>query len=157
MIKIITDNQDELYEKIANQTFEELSLSGEAAVELIFVDKDEIRQLNARERGKDAVTDVLSFPMLDEISQFCKENYPADYDEEVGGVMIGSIVICKEVANEQAQDYGHSVLRENAYLFLHGLLHVLGYDHIEDGDKKIMREKEEAILEKLAIRRGDGE
>ena len=157
MIKIITDNQDELYEKIAAQAFEELCLSGEAAVELVFVDKDEIRQLNARTRNKDAVTDVLSFPMLDKIAPFIQDNYPADYDDEIGGVMIGCIVICDAVAKEQAKEYGHSVRRESAYLFLHGLLHVLGYDHIEEGDKKLMREKEETILEKLGIERGDGE
>lgn len=153
MITILTESQDEFYEKIAQQAYAELGLSGEAAVELVFVDKDEIRQLNAQQRGKDAVTDVLSFPMLDEIAPFTQENFPSDYDEDVGGVMIGSIVICSAVAKEQAKEYGHSERRENAYLFLHGLLHVLGYDHIEESDKKIMREKEETILKALNLER----
>lgn len=157
MIKILTDEKNELYGKVAAQAFETLDLSGGAAVELVIASKDEIRALNARTRQKDAVTDVLSFPMLEKILPFTQENYPADYDGEIKSVMLGSIVICDEVAKEQAAEYGHSEERERAYLFLHGLLHLLGYDHIEESDKKAMREKEEEILKALDIVRGGNE
>ncbi len=155
MIKILTDNTNGLYEKAAGAAFEALGLSGDAEVELVFADKDEIRELNLRTRGKDAVTDVLSYPMLGEIKPFTQENYPADYDGETECVTLGSIVICDAVATEQAEEFGHSVERERAYLFLHGLLHLLGYDHIEENDRAAMREKEELILNSLKITRGN--
>ena len=101
----------------------------------------------------DSATDVLSFPMLDAIKPFTKENYPFDYDTKTDSVFIGSILICESVARRQAQEYGHGFEREHAYLFLHGLLHLLGYDHIADEDKKAMREREEQILYLVEITR----
>ncbi len=153
MIKILTDNTDELYVKVAEAAEAALGLSGDAEVELVFESKDGIRELNSRTRGKDAVTDVLSYPMLDEIKPFTQANYPADYDGETGCVTLGSVVVCDEVAKEQAAEYGHSEKRERAYLFLHGLLHLLGYDHVEESDREVMREKEEKILDSLNLTR----
>ena len=155
MIKILTDDENELYNKTAEKAFELLGLFGDAATELVFADKEEIRELNSRTRGKDVATDVLSYPMLNGIKPFTRENYPADYDPETGCVMLGSIVVCDAVAREQAAEYGHSEERERAYLFLHGLLHLLGFDHENEDDRKVMREKEEAVLGALGILRGE--
>ena len=70
-----------------------------------------------------------------------------------GGVMLGSIVICREVAERQAEEYGHSAVREMTYLFVHGLLHLLGYDHEKEEDKALMRAKEEEVLSAIGINR----
>ncbi|MBQ7912930.1 MAG: rRNA maturation RNase YbeY [Clostridia bacterium] len=122
------------------------------AVELVFVDGEEIRRLNRETRDTDKVTDVLSYPALDGIKgQAVKgEEHPYEIDEE-GNLLIGSIVICCERAREQAEEYGHSYERELHYLIVHGIMHCLGYDHMTDEDKAEMREKEEFILGKLGI------
>lgn len=124
------------------------------AVELIFTDGEEIRRLNREMRDTDKVTDVLSFPTLDGIKgeEIRGEDFPYDIDEE-GNLLIGSIAICCERAKEQAEEYGHSYNRELHYLIVHGIMHCLGYDHMNDTDKAEMREKEELILSKLGITR----
>ena len=124
------------------------------AIELIFVDEEEIRRLNSETRNIDKVTDVLSYPCLDGIKgqALQGEDYPFDIDEE-GNLVIGSIAICCQRAKEQAEEYGHSYERELHYLIVHGIMHCLGYDHIEDEDRAQMREKEEYILGKLGITR----
>ena len=124
------------------------------AIELIFVDEEEIRRLNNETRNIDKVTDVLSYPSLEDIKgqALKKEDYPFEIDEE-GNLLIGSIAICCQRAKEQAEEYGHSYERELHYLIVHGIMHCLGYDHIEDEDRAEMREKEEYILGKLGITR----
>lgn len=153
MIEIITDTPNLLYESVAKAAYENLDLKGRASVELLIVDKDEIRKVNARERKIDSATDVLSFPLLDEILSFEKANYPFDYDEDTGCVSLGSTLICDEVAKLQAAEYGHSEERERAYLFLHGLLHLLGYDHMDEETKNEMRAAEEEILRSVGLTR----
>ena len=124
------------------------------AVELIFVDEEEIRRLNNETRNIDKVTDVLSYPSLDGIKgqALYRDDYPYEIDEE-GNLVIGSIAICCQRAKEQAEEYGHSYERELHYLIVHGIMHCLGYDHMEEEDKVEMREKEEYILGKLGITR----
>ena len=124
------------------------------AVEFVFVDGEEIRRLNRETRNIDKVTDVLSYPALDEIKgqAIVGENYPFDVDEE-GNLLIGSIAVCCDRAKEQAEEFGHSYERELHYLLVHGIMHCLGYDHITDEDRAEMREKEELILGKLGIKR----
>ena len=134
------------YENIAKAAVSELKLGGDAEVEISFFSEEEIRELNARTRGIDKITDVLSYPALEEIKEFNKQNYPFDTDDETGRVFLGSIVICTRRAVAQAHEYGHSLQREMTYLFVHGLLHLLGYDHVEEEDKKLMRKYEELIL-----------
>ncbi len=154
MIKVDTVIKNcEHFEQIAKEVFTQLFLKGEALVEVDIVTKDEIKEINASERGIDKPTDVLSFPALTEIKEFSKKNYPFEYDNQRGAVMLGSIIICDEIARAQAEEYGHSYSRELCYLFTHGLLHLLGYDHIEEEDRKIMREKEEQVLTALNVTR----
>lgn len=123
-------------------------------VELIFVPEEEIRRLNRETRAVDKVTDVLSYPTLDDIKgqPIFGEDYPYDVDEN-GVLLLGSIVICQQRAKEQANEYGHSYERELHYLLVHGIMHCLGYDHMTDDEKAEMREKEELILGKLGITR----
>ncbi len=122
------------------------------SLEILFVDGEEIRRLNREMRNIDKVTDVLSFPALDGIKgkAIKKKNHPFEVDED-GSLLLGSIVICLERAKEQAEEYGHSYNRELHYLMVHGIMHCLGYDHMEEDEKAEMREKEEYILGKLGI------
>ena len=122
------------------------------AVEICFVDDKEIRRLNAETRGVDKVTDVLSYPALDNIKgkALQKEDFPLDVDEN-GNLFIGSIAVCMQKAEAQAEEYGQSLERELHYLLVHGVMHCLGYDHMTDEEKAEMREKEELVLGKLGI------
>ncbi|MBQ8444391.1 MAG: rRNA maturation RNase YbeY [Clostridia bacterium] len=117
-----------------------------------FVKGDKIREYNKQYRKVDRVTDVLSFPMLNinysqKVSQFMDDVLPN------GVVYLGDVVICKKVAKRQAKEYGHSLKREVGFLALHGLLHVLGYDHIEKEDEVVMMAKSDEILSALGIER----
>ena len=124
------------------------------SAELIITDEEYIKTLNREQRGIDSVTDVLSFPSLENIrgKKLVKSEHTADLDED-GGIFLGSIAICEKRAKEQAEEYGHSVEREINYLATHGLCHLLGYDHMTEEDKREMREKEERILKKLNLER----
>ena len=123
-------------------------------IEFSFVDEEEIKRLNAQTRGIDKVTDVLSYPTLDNIKgqPIRAADFPYDTDE-AGNLLIGSVAVCIERAKEQAKEYGHSFERELHYLLVHGIMHCLGYDHMTDSERAEMREKEELILGKLGITR----
>ena len=116
------------------------------AAHVVVTDDAEIRALNARTRGVDRATDVLSFPL--------GENGKYDVDENNGCMMLGDIVISMERAMEQANLYGHPLQREVAFLTVHSMLHLLGYDHENGGLEAMrMREKEEAVLLQLGLPR----
>ena len=136
------------------QALEGLWEGDDLSAELLLVSEEEIRELNARERGVDSVTDVLSFPSMDGIKgqAILAEEHGEELDED-GNVFLGSIVICEKRAREQAQEYGHSFEREHWYLAVHGILHCLGYDHMTEEEKREMREKEESVMQKLDLRR----
>lgn len=136
------------------QALEGLWKGDDLSAELLLVSEEEIRELNARERGVDSVTDVLSFPSMDGIKGqlILAEEHGEELDED-GNVFLGSIVICEKRAREQAQEYGHSFERELWYLAVHGILHCLGYDHMTEEEKREMREKEESVMQKLDLRR----
>ena len=109
---------------------------------IIIVDKEKIQQINRDYRNKDAVTDVISFAF--------EEVDDVEYDNIR---FLGEIYICYDRCVEQASEYGHSIKREFCYLAVHGLLHLLGYDHMTEEDKKVMRAKEEEILGEYDITR----
>ncbi|MGP1449196.1 MAG: rRNA maturation RNase YbeY [Filifactor alocis] len=124
--------------------------TGDYEVSLSVVSADQIRELNANFRQIDRITDVLSFPMyereeLDEIEE--KKEYE-DYE-----VNIGDIVLCYDRAVEQAKEYGHSLKREICYLVTHSIFHLLGYDHMEEEEKQMMRTREEQVLSHFHILR----
>ena len=120
-------------------------------VELIKVDEDRIKALNASFRGVDAVTDVLSFPSMNGIlgERLKVEEHEEDFDGET--LFWGSVVICEKRAREQAQEYAHSFEREFFYLTVHGVLHCLGYDHMNEEDKRAMRAKEEEVMARMNL------
>ncbi|MCM1043460.1 MAG: rRNA maturation RNase YbeY [Corallococcus sp.] len=124
-------------------------------VSLDFVSDDEIRALNAQTRGIDKVTDVLSFPTADNLrgKPLDLADFTGDVDPQTGKMLLGDIVICKQVAYAQAREYGHGKRREICFLALHGLLHLLGYDHIEPQDEAEMTEIQRAVLEQCGFGR----
>lgn len=156
MAKLIVECEEEGFDAAPLEQYAAAGVESDAplAAELIFTDAEGIRALNARERGKDAVTDVLSFPNLDGIRgrAIRRDEFPYDADE-AGNLFLGSVVICRERAAEQAEEYGHSLRRELYYLAVHGICHLLGYDHETEEDKAQMRAREEDILAKMGIGR----
>ena len=156
MRKLIVQCEDEDFDVSLLEQFgaQDVDTDATLCMELVFTDEEGIRSLNASTRGKDAVTDVLSFPNLENI--FCKPirkaDFPFDTDEE-GNLFLGSVVICRQRAAQQAEEYGHSLEREVYYLAVHGLCHLLGYDHEEESDKALMREREERILSAINLGR----
>ncbi len=154
-LKVYVDGNFENAQKIADSLYKLLGQKEDLYVELDVMSNEEIQALNRDNRHIDASTDVLSFPMLDGIRGkiIDKKDFPFDYDEDENAIFIGSIAICFDRAKEQAEEYGHSLEREMCYLFVHGLLHLFGYDHMTEEDKLQMREKEEQVLLELGITR----
>lgn len=131
----------------------------EALVEVIITDKETIKQVNKTQRNIDQATDVLSFPMLSypEPSDFSwLEEEVVDYFEpDTGELILGDIMLCYEKVMEQAACFGHSVERELAFLTVHSMLHLCGYDHIEPQDQSIMEQRQKQIMEGLGISRSE--
>lgn len=150
------------YEEIINRVIlEAIDYAGcpyEAEVSVLLADDEGIRELNREHRGIDAPTDVLSFPMGDyetpcdfeQLEDAC-EDY---FNMETGELMLGDIVLSVDKIREQADKYGHSQERELAFLVAHSMLHLFGYDHMDDAERLVMEEKQEEILNRLGIRRG---
>ena len=113
-------------------------------ISVTFVDMNEIHELNREYRGVDRPTDVLSFPQFEDMDN--------DIPEQ-GEICLGDVVICRDKAAEQAEEFGHSFEREIVYLFVHSILHLMGYDHMEEDEKKVMRSREEEIMGHLGIER----
>ena len=114
-------------------------------ISLSLVDEEEIKSINNEFRGIDKITDVLSFPQFD--------NYEFIINQDSDIIALGDVVICNSIARAQAIEYGHSYEREFVYLFVHSLLHLLGYDHMNETDKKEMRKKEDMVMNKLGMLR----
>lgn len=136
-----------LYEEIAQKTFEVLSITDNYEIDVSILGKEEIHQINRDYRGVDRPTDVISFAFNDD-----KSELGAIISKDVPK-MLGEILICYEVAVSQAEEYGHSLKRELAFLFLHGLLHLLGYDHMKKEDEVVMFSLQDKILSLLEIER----
>ncbi len=133
-----------LVRKACIATLTEEKFTDDAEVDVTFVDDEQIKEYNSQFRNVDNSTDVLSFPL--------GENGVYDTDPETNKKMLGDIVISVEHAVAQGELFGHGLRREIAYLTVHYMLHLLGYDHVDEGmQKAIMREKEEIILKKLGL------
>ena len=140
---------EDTIKKVVQTCFEEENLLNcNLYLNIILTDPSNIRKYNSEYRNIDKETDVLSFPMFEkeEIPKLKKNKLPI---QEV----LGDIVISIERVKEQAVEYNHSFERELAYMVVHGFYHIIGYDHIEEADKVVMRQKEEIILNKLNITR----
>lgn len=140
--------------KLASQVHKTLAQKENLVAEVEFVSEKRIRKLNSDFRNIDKVTDVLSFPTLDGIKGqvLSKKDFPLDTTID-GKIFIGSIAVCIKQAKRQAEEYGHSLEREYTYLVCHGLLHLLGYDHMIESDKVEMRKLEEEIMTKIKVLR----
>ena len=137
-----TEKLVNLINEVCNLALTEEEVNVPYQISLLFVDNNEIREINKDTRGIDKVTDVLSFPMLSD-----------DFDIELEEESLGDIVISLERAFEQSKEYNHSFEREVCFLVCHSTFHLLGYDHDTEENTKQMREKEEYILNKLNITR----
>ena len=148
-----TDEMNAVLEKAVMTALQEENVTAPVEISLRVVDEEEIRSINAEFREIDSVTDVLSFPML----EYEEGEVPAERvqraleeqetDPETGEVVLGDIVICLKRAMEQAEAYGHSQERELAFLVAHSMLHLFGYDHMEEEERLLMERKQEEILE----------
>ena len=174
MIKILYDDEQrpeegltELFERAAALAAEREKIGQTGCeVSLFFAEPEEIRQMNREYRGIDEPTDVLSFSMVEDLSSDCTgiplglsqrgdkpmRNSRLQYAIPVldAPVLLGDIVICRKIAEEQAKEFGHSAEREVVFLFTHGLLHLFGYDHDEESGEE-MRAAEKEIMEGLGI------
>ena len=140
---------EELIEKVINECFVNENMESlKLYISITLTNPKKIKELNSKYRNIDKETDVLSFPLFEkeELKELIKEKY--DLDE-----CIGDIVISVDRVKEQAIEYGHSFERELAYMCVHGFYHLLGYDHMIDKDKILMRAKEDEVLDKLKITR----
>lgn len=120
-----------------------------------FVYDQEMAEINARTRNINEPTDVLSYPNLENVfnKKVNKKNFPNEVSPETHKIFLGDIVINLDRVKEQANSFGHSEDREMCYLLVHGILHILGYDHIDELDKSVMRAQEERILAKFNLKR----
>lgn len=154
----ITKENIEILKEITDYTLKEEGVIIDYEISVIFTDNNMIRELNLEYRNIDKETDVLSFPMLEYIPKkvfkdlYIDFTFTDDYFDD-GSLILGDIALSLEKAKEQSIDYGHSFIREICYLTIHSVLHLLGYDHMEEDDKLIMRTREEEILEKFNIKR----
>ncbi len=129
--------------------------TNKVSVDVSFVSQEEIKRLNKEYRKVNEVTDVLSFPTL-ELKPYQKivlSDFATDINPDTKHLHLGDIIICEDVARKQAEEYGHAYEREVYYLLEHGYLHLLGFDHMTDADKVLMRYVEEKVLSKFKIYR----
>lgn len=136
------ESVEQLMEQAARAVLESEEAPG-CEVSLFLTDDEGIRALNKAYRSVDKATDVLSFGLDD-------EDQPGSPEEPL---LLGDVIVSVERAREQAEEYGHSYEREVAFLVVHGVLHLLGYDHETDGEKEQMRAREEAVLTALGLSR----
>ena len=140
------------------KALEHLECPYEVQINLTLTDDEGIREFNREYRNIDSATDVLSFPLVDYDAPNC---FPKDIEERAedyfdldsGELMLGDIIISVERCKAQAKEYGHSELREYSFLILHSILHLFGYDHMEDAEREEMEEKQREILESAGITR----
>ena len=133
----ITQNLEKIISDVIIESLKVEGLSNNYEVSISFVENDEIRALNKDYRGVDKETDVLSFPI--------------EEDFEVTTPLLGDIIISMDKALEQASEYGHTIEREVAYLIAHSMFHLMGYDHMCDEEKEIMRAQEKQVMKNLMI------
>lgn len=133
-----------LFVEISERACDVLKLTGDRTMSVIFVDKEQIHEINRDYRGIDRPTDVISFALKDNDD---------DYDMVEGEDELGDIFINIEAVYNQAKEYGHTLKREVCFLFTHGMLHLLGYDHMEEDDEKVMFALQDEILDEIVPKR----
>lgn len=147
---------EELANNVVNAAMDAEDFPFEAEVNILLVNKEEIHEINKQQRQIDRPTDVLSFPMIEypapgDFSQIEENN--DNFNPDTGEALLGDIILCVEKIKEQAQEYGHSEKREFAFLILHSMLHLFGYDHMTKEEADIMEAKQKKILQDMCILR----
>lgn len=142
---------DKLLRRAAKAALKAEGVDEDCAISIMLTDDEGIHEINAQQRGIDRPTDVLSFPMNELVpGQFDGEE--CEYDFETEMIMLGDMVISLERCAAQAEEYGHSFEREVSYLCVHSVLHLLGYDHVDEAEMKAqMRAREDAIMEVIGL------
>ena len=140
---------EEAIRNAAAAVAEDKALPAELDVNVLIVCSGEMRKINAENRGIDAVTDVLSFPYYEYEEAGIFEGEVFEGEENI----LGDIILCSEKAIAQAKEYGHSQKRELSFLVVHSMLHLLGYDHMEDEERREMEEQQRKYMEILGILR----
>ena len=146
----------EITPEVVETALDVLNCPYEAQVSLLLTMNAQIQEMNREFRGMDKPTDVLSFPMIEytEPGEFdFLEERDDCFDPETGELALGDIVISKEKVIAQAEEYGHSLLREFAFLTVHSVLHLAGYDHMEEAGRRAMEAKQDEIMDVLKILR----
>ena len=147
----------ELMQRCADAAQRTEGVSCPLSVFISVVDDEEIRRINREQRSKDASTDVLSFPTVNypkgKTAGQCESLLREEYDPDTDACALGDIVISMDHVRAQAEEYGHSERRECGYLLTHGLFHLMGYDHMTDEDKPVMRAMEEKSLASIGLTR----
>lgn len=140
---VVSDALIDELKRVCEKIMENEECNFDAEISFTFTDNERIREINNEYRGIDRATDVLSFPML----EFDEGETDAEFETEEGLVMLGDIVISVERAREQAKEFNHSLRRELAFLTAHSMLHLLGYDHVDDeeGEKAMIAKQNEAL------------
>ena len=156
--KPITIDYDTIIRSVADAALNYEQCPYEAEVSVLLTGNDEIAVMNAEFREIDRPTDVLSFPMSDypvpaDFSVFDSDEYSDAFNPETGELMLGDIVISMDKVYEQAQLYGHSPERELGFLMAHSILHLMGYDHMEEEEREVMEARQRAILDLLGLQR----
>ena len=154
---LLDDRARELMQRCADSAKAAEGVMVPLGVYVRIVDDQEIQEINREQRGKDMSTDVLSFPTVNypkgKTAGGCERQLRREYDPELGACLLGDIVISMDHVRAQAAEYGHSVQRETGYLLTHGLFHLMGYDHMTDSDKPVMRAMEERALSAIGLTR----
>lgn len=132
------DAYEQIYSDLYSKVFAHLNIKGNYVTDVTIVDNDEIHRINRDYRSIDRPTDVISFAFLDDKNELIPE--------DGSPISLGAIIISFEKAEEQAKEYGHSLEREMSFLFVHGMLHLLGYDHMTKEDEEIMFRLQDEIL-----------
>ena len=144
------DSHEDLIDRVVEKCFEIENLDeNKVYVAITLTTPEEIREINKEFRKIDKETDVLSFPIFEKKDIDMLRKNGEIVDEDMPQDVLGDIIISMKKVEEQAKEYGHSVERELAYMVVHGFYHLMGYDHMVEEDKKVMREKEEKVLESL--------
>ena len=145
---------EELINKVILKSLEVEECPYEIELNIILTDNENIQAINNRFRNIDKATDVLSFPMIEyespsDFSDFEEESADEYFNPETGELVMGDIMVSVEKLIEQAEDYGHSRARELGFLVAHSMLHLFGYDHVDDKEREIMETKQTNILNEL--------
>lgn len=150
-------NYEDIITKVVEKSLDLEKCPYEVELNVILTDNNEIKEINRDYRDIDAPTDVLSFPLIqyEEPSDFNGLEEEADdyFNPETGELLLGDIIISVERVMEQAQEYGHSNERELAFLTAHSMMHLFGYDHMEEDERTIMESKQKQVLDELEIYR----